>query len=204
MGLGIVTNVAQGVRAASAPQNGARGPTEAGSLPKLLDDDAAAAVIHSDRGDEESGVRQNAVDTSAATPGQILREFTTSFTEGLAKYLRLSQEVADGRFSPKTLRDQIEASAKSVDEPGTVAGQNRALAFLNSDEPESASRGATGTRALAWLSGKSEQALSSQQNVEPGRVLILLRDMIRGAKPDRQETVTLAEDADLAQEPENE
>jgi hypothetical protein len=210
MGLGIVTNVAQGVRAASTPQNGDRGPTEAGSLPKLLDDDAAAA-IHSDRGDEESDVRQNAVDTRAAALGQSLREFTASFTKGLAEYEELSQEVADGRFSPKALREQIEASANAAGKPGEDARsaapwRDSASAFSSLEDSDSLEMSKRDLRALAWLRDKAQQALSSQKNVEPGRVLLLLRGMIHAnaSKPDRQETVAPAEEAVLAQKPENE
>ena len=211
MGLGIVTNVAQGVRAASTPQNGDRGPTEAGSLPKLLDDDAAAAAIHSDRGDEESDVRQNAVDTRAAAPGQSLREFTASFTKGLTEYKDLSERVADGRFSPKALRDQMEAIASGAGVPGedtrsAAPGRDSASAFSSSEDSDSLKMSKRDLRALAWLRDKAQQALSSQKNVEPGRVLLLLRGMVHAnaSKPERQETVGPAEEAVLSQKPGNE
>ena len=207
MGLGTITNAAQGARAVIAPQNGARGSTGAETSHKALLDDAAAAVIQIGRRAEEFDVRQNVIDSTPATaPGKMLREFTASFSESLAKYKEISQKVAGGRFSPKTLRDQIEVGAMCMDDPDIATEQDAALAFLNWDESKSASRGATETRALAWLKDKAQRAQLSQRNIEPERVLLLLRGMIRSsaAKPDRQETVASAEEDVSAREADNE
>lgn len=323
MGLGTITNVAQGARAANALQNGAWGPTASRGSNRIPDDDAGAAVIQHPHRGEESGIRQNVIGSNAAVaPGRSLQEFIASFTKSFAEYKDLSEEIAGGRFSPKTLRDRIERMSKPLrmgladlsggqnsgvgrpattldqrlkqfgasssesltrykelseevadgrwapgamrdriermkeamgmggadlpdvqssgagqgaidgspaptllqrlqqfgtssseslarykelseevaggrwspeamrdrneqmseatgmggaDYPDTVTG---ALAFLGSDS-NSVSKGSTDTRVLTWLEDQAPQALSSQKNIEPGRVLALLRDTVR-------------------------
>ena len=94
----------------------------------------------------------------------------------------LVEQVSDGRFSPKALREAIEAAdgtpgmyfwAGILEERDTAAvlsGTERQGAF-ESDE-------ADGPRALAWLRDNIRSVLLSKRNIEAERVLFLLRAMI--------------------------
>lgn len=183
MGLGTITNIEQSVRAMEVPQSTARGTHAAKQSGKIPDDDSAVAVIRNLHRAENSDVGPDAVDGGASTLSEELRQFTASFSESLSRFKELSEKIANGRFSPTTLRDQIERLKESAgmpgsDHPDTVKGQNSALAFLNSDEFKSASRGSTDTRSLAWLKTDARIAFLSQDSVEPDRVLALLREMV--------------------------
>jgi hypothetical protein len=138
---------------------------------------------------QNSRIGQGAIDGSPAeTLLQRLQQFGASSSESLIRYKELSGKVAGGRWSPKALRDQIEASKKIGGNSDTATGHTPPPAFLASDDSKSASKGSTDTRPLSWLKDQARQALSSQENIEPGRALTLLRDMIKpsAAKPDEK------------------
>ena len=186
MGLGNTTTMAQGARAENAPQSTAWGPSAAQRWNGIPDDDRAVAVIQNPHRAENFGSGQGAIYGSpAATFRERMEQFTASFHASFAMYKGLSDKVAGGRFSPKSLRDQIEASAKAEDDLDTATWHTSSLAFLGS-ESNSASKGHTDTRAMSWLKGQAQQALSSQKNIDPGRALALLRDMIRLPEPDEK------------------
>ncbi len=182
MGLGTVTNVAQGARATNAPQSTDRGPTAARRSNRIPDDDdAAVAVIQNLHRAENSGVGKGAVSgRPAATLRQRIQQYTESLRENLAEQSELSGEIADGRFSSEALREVIESGDGT---PGRdfwagLPQRDSALALSSSERSDSPNTGARDARALAWLRDSAQSALLSQQNIEPGRVLLLLREMI--------------------------
>ena len=180
MGLGNTTNMVQGVRASNALQSTARGSFATSLSNRIPDDDRAVAVIQNPPRAKNSGAGQGAVGRSpAATFRERMEQFTASSSESLARYRDLSEKVAGGRSSPKALRDQIQAALKVQDYPDLATGRKSFLAFLGSDESNSASKGSTDTRAMSWLKDQPRNALSSQMDIAPGRVLVLLRDMIK-------------------------
>ena len=152
-------------------------------------------------GVQNSGVGQRAIDGSpAATVLQRLQQFGASSSESVTRYKELSEEVAGGRWSPEALRNQNEwvkeaTGVPRADHRDTVTERNSALAFLGSDDSNSAGKASTDTSTLTWLEDQAQQALSSQKDIEPGKVLTLLRDMVRPSttKPDENEAVAPAE-----------
>lgn len=179
MGLGTITDTTQGVRAIYAPASTAWNPSAAKRSDRIPDDDSAVARIRNLNRAEDSGIIQTAADSIAATLSQQLQQFAAHFSESLGRYKEMSEKIASGRFSPTTLREQAERLKEAAGMPGADhPDENSISAFSGSGEFKSASRGATDTRALVWLKDQAQGAMCSQSNVEPGRVLALLREMI--------------------------
>lgn len=181
MGLGTITNAGQSMRAANTPQSAAWGPDAARGADTIPDNDSALAVIQNlycaKNPASEQGLN-NAV--YGATFRERIRQFTASLNETITRYREMSEKIANGRFSPKILRERVEELRESINAPGLhlsdeSPGRNAAPPFPGSEEFISASRGITDTRALAWLKNGDRRALLSQGNIEPERVLPLLR-----------------------------
>jgi len=176
MGLGKITNVAQIVRAANAPQSKAWDSPPLRRRHTIGDDDSLLAEIRGLYRVKKSGVFQNPGDSIAATLDQKLKRFAAHFSETLAKYKELSEEVATGIFSPTTLRSQIERLKEAVSLSVEQNHDRNSTSYSwTQEEFKSASKGAVDTRVLAWLKDEAQRAMLSQNCIEPGRVLALLR-----------------------------
>ena len=196
MGLGITSNVTDGVRAAGAPQNGARGPTQARAPATIPDNDAAVAVIQNSHRAETPDIRQNTIDSSTvSTLAKSIKEFNTSFTENLSRYKDLCEKIAAGRFSPKNLREQAKPTENTTGMPGSgfgadLQGRDSALGLSRSELSTPFGMSIRDMRGLAWLRDKARRALLSHEAIEPGKVLLLLRDMIRTSAAARDKDQT--------------
>ncbi|MHC4424626.1 MAG: hypothetical protein ACYSYV_00870 [Planctomycetota bacterium] len=135
--LGIMPDTAYGTEATNPTHNPILDAIKAAGSLKIADDDTAVAVIRNTHRAEMPNFQQDADNGDAtSTPAQRIKDFCTSITENLAKYRQLSDKIAGGRLSSKSLRKQTEA-------------------------------------------------LRCQQDVEPGRVLLLLKDMLRQGMAER-------------------
>ena len=176
MGLGKMTNVAQIVRAANEPQSEAWDSPSLRRRDTIPDDDSLLAEIRGLCRAEEPGIFQNPADSIAATLDQKLKRFAAHFSETLAKYKELSEEVATGTFSPTTLRNRIERLKEAVSFSVEQNQDRNSTSYSwTQEEFKSASKGAVDTRVLAWLKDEAQRAMLSQNCIEPGRVLALLR-----------------------------
>ena len=184
MGPGIVANTTQNAPPAIAARKSAWPSADARWSGKILDDDSATAAIHNAQRDKDSRVRWGINEgASATTFRRSLQRFTGAFSDSLARFREMSGEVAAGRFSPTTLRDQVRRLKEATKKMGAnsednLTGLSSFLAFLESGDFKSASKGAVETRALAWLRDDARSAALSQQNIEPGRALHLLKGMV--------------------------
>jgi hypothetical protein len=148
---GTMINIANGLSGGNTPQSTAWSPSSVRRSDKVPDDDSAVAVIRNLHRVENTGSEQGAVDGKSAVTGrERIQQFTASLNDKISRRRELAGEITDGRFSPRRLREQIEKMEESIGSSG----------------------------ALAWLRNNARSALMSQQGIEPGRVLALLREMI--------------------------
>jgi hypothetical protein len=93
---------------------------------------------------------------------QNSKDFDKDVMKGLAKYKKLADDVAGGRFSLKNLRDQT----------GKIAAQQSAT--METDKG-----------SLVWLRDEAAQAMPWQEDLEPQKVLFLLKDVPRQTVAER-------------------
>ena len=182
MGLGAVANSEGGARAMYAPRITAWGAPVRGQPSGIPDNDSALAVIRNLYRSEIYGIGQGGIDSSNPTLREKLKSFAEIFSKSLKAYKELASQVSEGRFSPKALRDAIEAAdgtpglyfwagiLEERDAAAVLSGSER-NGVLEKDEPD-------GPRALAWLRDNIRSVLLSKKNIESERVLFLLRAMI--------------------------
>ena len=170
-----VSNMGYGVRFFSTPY-------EDISKIKIADDDAGAAVIsHAGRAKLPSPLQHIKGSTGAISSVEMLRRFGSAPIQSLATFKELSELVGAGRWSPEALRSQVDGVRSAADtpwrdvwksffEPSTDAVVKGSLYSICPDT--SVERG---MYALSWLRDNSAQALQTQGNLAPQRVLSLLR-----------------------------
>ncbi len=178
MGLGTVTNVAHGMRAVNAALNAAGNSNVAKRSYRRPENDSSVAAIRKLQRAENPAIVRNTNGGITSTSDKSQR-FAADFSKSLDMYrewyAKLSEKIAVGRFSPLRLRDQIEQLEEATDWCAVHhPDKNDYAPFWAQEEFKSASRGATDTRALAWLKDHAQEAMLSQKGVEPNRVLSLL------------------------------
>ena len=149
----------------------------------IADDDAGAAIIsHSGRAELPSPLQHiKSSGGRGLSSVEMLRNFGSSGIQSLASFEELSEQVGAGRWSPEALRNQAEEVRTAADTPWRDIWKS----FFE-PSAESVSKGyqysisadtsvERGMYALAWLRENSAQAMQSQSNLDPQRVLNLLR-----------------------------
>ena len=157
-------------------------PFEDISKINIADDDAGAAIIsHSGRAELPSPLEHIKSGGKTLSSVQMMRRFGSAKIQSLASFEELSQLVGAGRWSPEALRSQVEEVRTAADTPWrdiwksffepssdtVLKGSQYSICADTSVE--------RGVYALAWLRDNSAQALQTQGNLEPQRVLSLLR-----------------------------
>jgi len=149
---------------------------------KIADDDAGAAVIsHAGRAELPSPLQHIKGSSGPMSSVEMLRSFGSSAIQSLATFKELSEQVGAGRWSPEALRSQTKEVRSAADTPWRDIWKS----FFEPSS-ESVTKGSQysvsadtsverGMYALAWLRDNSAQALQSQGNLDPQRVLNLLR-----------------------------
>ncbi len=148
----------------------------------IADDDAGAAIIsHSGRAELPSPLQHIKSGGKLVSSAEMMRRFGSSKIQSLASFEELSELVGAGRWSPEALRNQVEGVRTAADTPWRDIWKS----FFE-PSPESVTNGSQysisadtsverGMYALAWLRDNSAQAMQSQGNLDPQRVLNLLR-----------------------------
>jgi len=182
MGLGAVTNIEGGARAMYAPRITAWGAPVSNQPSGIPQNDSALAVIRNLYRSEIYGIGQDGIDSSNPTLREKLQSFAETFSKSLNAYKELASQVSEGRFSPKALREAIEAADGT---PGMyfwagILEERDAAAVLSGSQRNGAlaTGEMDGPRALAWLRDNLRSVLLSKRNIDAERVLFLLRAMI--------------------------
>ncbi|HEC03612.1 MAG TPA: hypothetical protein ENI81_08760 [Phycisphaerales bacterium] len=180
MGLGEVTNITEGARATYAPRTTAWGASSVGQTSGIPDDDSALAVIRNLHRAEIFGVSQGGINSSDPTFRDQLKSFVGTFRESLSAYKELAKEIESGRFSPDALRELVQAvdGTPGKDFWAGVPGIESTGPLSSPESSGPAEAGSSAPRALSWLKYNFKSVLMSQQDIEPGRVLQLLRNTI--------------------------
>lgn len=186
MRLEITSHVGQAACATDSPVQTGFGPREEKRPSRIPDDDSALAVIRNFYHDVNFRTDRSAAGGRLTTTlRQRIQQFATSFSESLSRYRELSEKVSGGRFSPDGLREQVEQMKESLaesgaDSSGAVAKRDSIGAFSASTRSGLAAKGLMDARALAWLRDEAQRASLSQNNIDPARVLHLLKGNTRG------------------------
>ncbi len=180
MGLGEITNIAESARATYAPRTTAWGAPSTSQTNSIPDNDSALAVIRNLHRAEIFGVGQGGIDSSDPTLREKLQSFAETFGKGLSAYKEMASEISSGRFSPDTLREMFQGTdgTPGKDFWAGVPGVESTGPLSNPEQSGSAEGGSMAAPALSWLRQNFTSVLLSQQNIDPGRALHLLREMI--------------------------
>lgn len=192
--IGNMPNVAYGAEVTNPTHNGISDSIKTTTATKIPDDDAAVAIIRNAHRAEILNIQQDADNGSDTTYKQLADEVASGRFS--PKNLREQiEKIANGRFSQKNLREQIEAT-QSLEDFGKdvleclakykklaedVAGGHFSLKNLRDQTGKIAARRSatmeTDNGLLAWLRDEAVQALPWQEDLEPERVLLLLKDV---------------------------
>jgi len=170
-----VSNMGYGLRFFSTPY-------EDISKIKIADDDAGAAIIsHSGRPKLPSPLQHIKGSTGTISSVEMMRRFGSAPIQSLATFEELSELVGAGRWSPEALRSQVNGVRSAADTPWRdiwklffePAPESTLKGYQFSTCPDTSVE--RGMYALAWLRDNSAQALQCQGNLDPQRVLRLLK-----------------------------
>ena len=195
MGLGAIS-IIDGARSICAPPvttGGAPGRSGAGTI---LDKDSALAILRHLHRAQLYGIAPTGIDGSNPTFQQRLRWFAETFSKSLAAYVKLIEEISNGRFSAKALREAIENVGGTPGMylwSGILDERDVALALSGSKRSRALKAyGLDGPLALAWLRANLRcvllTVLLSMKNIEAKRVLYLLKainNLASDKPPDR-------------------
>ncbi len=180
MGLGAITNSTESARATYAPRTTAWGAPSTSQANSIPDNDSALAVIRNLHRAEIFGVGQGGIDSSDPTLREKLQSFAETFGKSLSAYKEMASQISSGRFSPDTLREMVQSSdgTPGKDFWAGVPGVESTGPLSSPEHSGSIEGGSTAAPAMSWLKHNFGGVLLSQQNIEPERVLNLLREMI--------------------------
>ena len=181
MGLGPITNIAEGARATYAPQTTAWGAPTTSQANSAPDNDSALAVIRNLHRAEIYGVGQGGINGSDPTLREKLKSFAETFSRSLSAYKEMSSQISSGHFSPDKLRELVQSSdgTPGKDFWAGVPGVESTGPLSSPEGQSNPVEGSTAAApALSWLKDNFKGVLLSHQKIEPERVLNLLREMI--------------------------
>ena len=154
VGIGTISNVVCGASAIRMPYSETSKAT-------IADSNAAVAVIRNAHRAEIPNLLQGSHDQiGPATLAQKIRDFSKSPMETLAKFKQLVEEIAGGSFSPENLR-----SWNTIETPVSACSCSGHTGERTND-----------STSLAWLDEVAVRAFRSHHDLDPRRVLCLLRD----------------------------
>lgn len=181
MGLGPITNIAEGARATYAPRTTAWGAPSTSQANSIPDNDSALAVIRNLHRAEVFGVGQGGIDSSDPTLREKLQSFAETFSKGLSAYKQMASEISSGHFSPDKLRELVTSSDGTPGKDfwaGVPGVESTGPLSSPAGQSNPVEGGSAAAPALSWLKHNFKGVLLSQQKIEPERVLNLLREMI--------------------------
>jgi len=185
MGLGA-TNITDGARSIYAPPVITWGSPAGSWASSIPDGDSALAILRHLHRAQLYGIAPTGIDGSDPTFQERLKWFAETFSKSLAAYIKLIEEISNGRFSAKALREAIENVGGT---PGMylwsgILDEHEVASVLSGSKRSGAlaAYGMDGPLALAWLRANLRcvllTVLLSMKNIEAERVLYLLRAMI--------------------------
>ena len=127
------------------------------------DNDASVAEIkYADRAKFPINQQDGNSDKDSSTLAEIVVSFNKSIRQKLSKKDRLAEEIVSGHFSKENLMNL--ATCQETDSNPKSSG------YLQYSEAQMSM-----LTPLVWLKGQAQEVLLSQKDIEPGRVLALLR-----------------------------